>query len=460
MTEHTRVIISDLHIGKNDEFDIFAGPQKSELFESFLEDARVQERPVELVINGDFIDFLQLRPWNDLSRAAALAKMKEIASASSHIFKCLGEFLKDSPHKLMILPGNHDVELAYPEVGEVLRRAILQHAPGAESRYESFDTRKRATYAPLVNGVQVHIEHGNVGDPWNSLDYRALFGDAEIKTEDFDYPPGTKFVYETMNGLKEHLRFVDLLKPEVPAVPLLLLALKPTVTALQIPGFVKQSVASLWNGVVSHLRIKLAGAPLGEGTEDGTVVEDALAATLADTLPEGFITPDDLQYYLEHDEGESAETAAVLGPISDFIKFHVTSTALAGLSRFRKAQEQDEAAFYEKNYPGRKDVKGGRTRLRGEVKVVVFGHTHEALKTEFGEGLYVNSGTWANLIRMPADKKAVMLAWLKGIAANTFEKTSYPTYVKIEPDAGGVEVSLNLWSVQNGQTLWQKSISR
>src|ERR1051325_3281730 len=146
MEEPIRIIISDLHIGKNDEFDIFAGPQKSELFASFIESARTDKNPVELVINGDFIDFLQLYPWNELTREAALSKMEQIASASSHIFKNLGEFLKDPRHRLIILPGNHDVELAYPEVGNVLRKAILGHAPDAEDRFDLFDKRQRATY--------------------------------------------------------------------------------------------------------------------------------------------------------------------------------------------------------------------------------------------------------------------------------------------------------------------------
>lgn len=64
------------------------------------------------------------------------------------------------------LLGNHDVELAYPEVGLELMQAIIKDAPEAKDRISLFD--KRTTYNPSVNGVLIHIEHGNAGEPWNA----------------------------------------------------------------------------------------------------------------------------------------------------------------------------------------------------------------------------------------------------------------------------------------------------
>src|SRR5262249_2236928 len=218
-------VISDLQGGKNDEFGIFRSAAKPELFASFLAHLRQRPSPVELVINGDLVDFLQLRPWDDWGRAAAVAKMRDIAGASRGVFEALGEFLQDPRHRVKVLLGNHDVELAYPEVGVVLRDAILARATGAGDRFELVD--RRVTYNPRVNGVLVHVEHGNASDPWNAINYGPLFHAAEVGTEGIAYPPGTRLVYQTMNGFKEQLRFVDVLKPEVPAVPLLLLALRP-----------------------------------------------------------------------------------------------------------------------------------------------------------------------------------------------------------------------------------------
>lgn len=174
--DSTRIIISDIHVGQNDEFDIFAGPGKSELFAAFIDYVRGHDNPVELIINGDFVDFLQLRPWNDLSRATALTKINSIVAGSSRFFDDLGRVLQKPENRIVILPGNHDVELAYPEVGKALRGAILKSAPSAGDKIQMFDSNqaRRTTYRPSINGVHVQIEHGNANDPFNAQLQHAL----------------------------------------------------------------------------------------------------------------------------------------------------------------------------------------------------------------------------------------------------------------------------------------------
>jgi UDP-2,3-diacylglucosamine pyrophosphatase LpxH len=456
--ERSLIIISDLHVGINDSFDIFAlpGSNKHALFTRFMTYVREQPNPMELVINGDFIDFLQLRPWNDLSRKTAKKKIDEIVTKSPSVFKDLGTFLGDPRHRLKILLGNHDVELAYPEVGKVLHDAILPSPAQGADRYELFD--KRTTYNPTVNGVLVHIEHGNRGDQWNWLNYDPLFRDAELGTEKFKYPPGTKLVYETMNAFKEKLRFVDLLKPEMPAVILLLIALKPGMSVLALPKVALSKLNSISNGILSALLQSLGGPPLGEVEKapKRTSVAARLTDYYAGIRPEDFPQADDVQWFLSANETIAASDAQVLGPRLDYIKFKFLSWAFDNLNRFKAAQEGE--TFYRQDHPSTPDSKGAKTCFEGDVKVVVFGHTHEALKTEFTEGVYVNSGTWADVIRMPRDDKDSMLSWLKTIANNTFTRTAEPTYVKVEPAEKGVSVSLNLWTDNGEHQLWQKNI--
>jgi hypothetical protein len=101
-------------------------------------------------------------------------------------------------------------------------------------------------------------------------------------------------------------------------------------------------------------------------------------------------------------------------------------------------------------------------RLVGDVKVAIFGHTHEALKAEYDDGrVYVNSGAWANLMRLPAATDySTLLAWTRSLADNTFERVSDPTYVRVESDAGGATVALCRWGPGGEQVLWQKTIAR
>jgi UDP-2,3-diacylglucosamine pyrophosphatase LpxH len=451
----TRIIISDIHVGQNDEFDLFAGPGKSELFAGFVEYVLGHDNPIELIINGDFVDFLQLRPWNDLSRATALTKINSIVTGSSRFFDDLGRVLQKPNNKIVILPGNHDVELAYPEVGKVLRNAILKAVPDADDRIQLFDSNqaRRTTHIPTIGGVKVRVEHGNEGDPWNSLNYLPLFTDAETHTNTFSYPPGTKLVYETMNEFKEIFRFVDLLKPEMPAVILILLALKPFMSALKLPKATLTTLKMLGNAALVALRRKVAGRQLGAPTEFPMVTEyDQLKAFLTAALPAELVTDHDLELFLEG----AGTTEGTMGPRLEKVKLWLLSWAIRGLARFQ-AQERGKQ-FYNDNHPDDRAAKGGQARLNGDVRVVVFGHTHEALKTEFGDRVYVNSGTWANLIELPPDAGSSMPQWLNTLAKNQFKKIAFPTFVKIEPVDRGVNVSLNSWNDKGGEALWMKNI--
>jgi UDP-2,3-diacylglucosamine pyrophosphatase LpxH len=474
--EPTRIVISDLHIGRHDKFDIFEDPThppqppgtpKSQLFAGFIDHIRASGTPVELIINGDFVDFLQLQPWDDVSRPVALRKMQEIALHSAYVFDKFGDFLRDTEHKIIILPGNHDVELAYPEVGDVLRKAILRNVAGAEARLQIFGPdNTHITYKPRINGTVVHIEHGNFDDPWNTLAYNDLFLDAQVKSKKFSYPPGTKLVYQMMNGFKEELQFVDLLKPEIPAVPLILFALKPYLSGKKIPAFAWQLTLSVLNGVRGWVGVLAAGRQLGELRAEGALKpkneEDRLARDIALALGGKALSPEDLQQYLGvvATEATGADGAQYLGLVPDYVKHRLAAAALRGLTFFQAA-EQGKNVF-EKNYPNKFDSKNAFKRLvSDEVKLVVFGHTHETLKTEFpkGKGVYVNTGTWANLIHMPQDSKKSILSWLDQLVDNSFERTSYPTYVKIEPrEPSGINVSVNHWTPSGGELLWQKNI--
>lgn len=78
-----------------------------------------------------------------------------------------------------------------------------------------------------------------------------------------------------------------------------------------------------------------------------------------------------------------------------------------------------------------------------------------ALKAALPNGyFYVNSGTWANLVPLPHGNED---EWLEQIEDDTFQRSAFPTYVKIEPAAGGMNVSLNVWQARSAN--YGRSIS-
>lgn len=452
-------VISDLHIGRNDAFDIFSGVGKTEALCSFLEFCGAQSGTNELVINGDFIDFLQLRPWDSTDVTTAEVKIEEVLKANTAIFNALTEFVSTPGNELKILLGNHDVELAFPRVGRQVIDAITKDCRERAARVTLFDSR--ITYNPTVNGVQVHIEHGNSGDMWNAIDYDAVFRDAEIGTRDFSYPPGTELVYGVMNSFKEVYRFVDLLKPEIPAVPLLLLALKPHMASGALPQSAAIYLEALKNGFLSKLRGSLFGARLGPqapefGAEAGVLGgAGAWVPELGPDWPDARVVEHFFNSQAKPDTGATATLGLDLGPL----KRKFIALALRGLARFAFDEESD--GYYAQNRGDDPAARGARGCLRGHIKVVIFGHTHEALKAEFNEGVYVNSGTWANIIRLPGKDDASLLAWYDELRDNSFRVLSKPTYVCVAPaGVSGVNVSLNLWAAGGSKVLWERAVSQ
>ncbi len=467
MTE-TVVVISDLHLGQGDDFDIFAGPGKSQAFVDFMKFTGARPGAVEVVINGDFVDFLQLKPWDvKVDREKAAKKISSIVAAHSDtVFRALGEFLASADHRITVLLGNHDVELAFPEVWEQVASAILDVTERAAADRLSFLAldKTRVTYVKAVGGVLVHIEHGNLDDPYNGMNYTALIQSAERGTNDFAYPPGTQLVYDIMNRHKADFRFVDLLKPEVPAVPLLLMALKPG-AVVDVPGIGLKSLAALGNGFIGWLRTKITGPTLGRAQEAAPTVADEnqlskdMAAAYQDEMGnQAGITQADavlMQQFFESSGEDHAAAQPVMGSRLEGARRRLAQAAIRSLGR---PIDLRDPTYYSADHLDRNDVRSARSRLIGDVKIVVFGHTHRPLKAEFeGGGLYLNSGAWANQITLPGPADDIS-EWISRIRTNSDQnRAAFPTYIVITPESNGATAALNVWESAE-RSLWRKHI--
>jgi hypothetical protein len=135
------IVISDLHIGAGplDDFDVDIELQ----FVEFLHHLSKRSRPIELVINGDFLDFVQSDPWkskelrassaNDrllfFTEQQSLMKLDSILLYHPDVFTALGRFLSEnSDHQICILPGNHDPDIFWQGVRARLRTVIEPQA--------------------------------------------------------------------------------------------------------------------------------------------------------------------------------------------------------------------------------------------------------------------------------------------------------------------------------------------
>lgn len=248
-------IISDLHLGGRPDGIDEAGEVKTgfQICHAYAElvafidwvsksGKRATTEELELVINGDIVDFLAEDDFGGSLRGAqiwttsdadAITKLNHISertrgSDGRGVFDALRDFLA-AGHRLTLLLGNHDVELSLPSV-----RRHLSEMLESESKSLQFIFDGEA-----YTIGRVLVEHGNRYDRWNMIGYSGLrqersvrsrrlpIEEAEREERYFVPPAGTYVVIHFMNRIKGMYRFIDLLKPEDSTVIPLLLALEP-----------------------------------------------------------------------------------------------------------------------------------------------------------------------------------------------------------------------------------------
>lgn len=224
------VVISDIHVGAGALDDCDAELERCLI--EFVGELSTSDEPVELVINGDFLDFVQAPPLDgsDLQDIApdgqrlcftegqSASKLIAIRDAHPAIFRALGSFLASAPSRtLVVLPGNHDADLFWPAVRSLFGAAL--DAPTAARERLAFHLER--VYRPC-HAPRAWIEHGHQHDDLNSF-----FIDSEPAWS-AERPPiahdrsgvarllectGTRFMIRFMNRLDRDYPFVDNVKP-------------------------------------------------------------------------------------------------------------------------------------------------------------------------------------------------------------------------------------------------------
>lgn len=129
--------------------------------------------PVELILNGDIFDFdsvMSLPPkpiykinWIETRRGLfpqlekSLFKIKIILEEHKPFMEALSQFVKNG-HKLVIIPGNHDVEMHFPEVQEKIRESLAL-TPEEQTRVVFPNWF-------YISNQDTLIEHGHQQDPY------------------------------------------------------------------------------------------------------------------------------------------------------------------------------------------------------------------------------------------------------------------------------------------------------
>src|ERR687894_116738 len=153
------VFVSDSHIGGDPGCDGFESPEE---LEALFEELAGREAPVELVLAGDFFDFLQIGHVPDGADRAALTISRP---EYERLFAALARFKSGEQKRVVYLPGNHDAEMWWnPKIQKTLKGRGL---------VDEFALSYPASFRAEGERKIVYCEHGNQFDPANTIeDYR------------------------------------------------------------------------------------------------------------------------------------------------------------------------------------------------------------------------------------------------------------------------------------------------
>jgi len=228
-------VISDLHLGRGKNpatgryysLEAFFYDQDFAAFCSFLcGEAEQTGRPFKLIFNGDTFDFLRIERQDESARSsrerrfgvgltpAVVAELvHEILCGHSIFVEGIATVLA-AGHQVIILPGNHDLEVQWSTVHEQIRNALAEKlttlgldAPGRAAALARLEFGAWFYHEP----GRVWIEHGCQYDPENAFRY-PLRGELAIEPEraiagEQDLPLGN-FIQRYLYNEFGHITFI------------------------------------------------------------------------------------------------------------------------------------------------------------------------------------------------------------------------------------------------------------
>ena len=434
----TLYVISDLHLGGAPSADGKPGfqicpPRTQALLAAFIDrlPAASTNSDVRLVLAGDIVDFLAEEPFQAFTAdpGAARTKLGEILDRTAPVWNALRRFVAERKGDLTLMLGNHDIELALPGT----RQLFLERL--GSGRIDFIYDNEAFTCGPVL------VEHGNRFDEWNAVPHGAL---RRVRSQlsrtlplrpEFPALPGSRLVVDVMNPLKQQYAFIDLLKPEDAGA-------LPIVAALGAGGVREvwqffQRYRQTWSVDYDENREPLDQEYIGAGDQSDQQMFD-LAQDIA-----------------------SGGDASQVGAVGDFLQ----GVAGAVTEKVRAARREALFKAFRGSAGRHRDafdvgkendtyLVPARAAAASGFQVVVYGHTHLAKRIDLGTSgsgfpVYLNTGTWADLMRVPDaiwsasedQARKELAAFVADLESNKLEKwrRGVPTYARIEIDGDAVQ---------------------
>ncbi|MCB9061777.1 MAG: metallophosphoesterase [Halobacteriovoraceae bacterium] len=214
----TIIVISDIHLGagtyvdgRRNHLEDFTSDQELVEFLAYFSEDEYADREVELIINGDFLDFLAV-PFVEYfddefwSEKAALEKLKLIMNAHHEVFEALNNFISKKKKKVVYIIGNHDAEFVF----EGLQTHFLNSFSEDAKKNITIRLSEDGEYIP-VNGIIV--KHGHEYEIAHQFHVKESIVQDEKGNQYFLPPWGSYYVTRVINKFKEERHFINAVRP-------------------------------------------------------------------------------------------------------------------------------------------------------------------------------------------------------------------------------------------------------
>ncbi|NOZ28851.1 MAG: hypothetical protein GXP39_12470 [Chloroflexi bacterium] len=429
MTRKAKFIISDTHLGAglyeagNVLEDFISDADFTQWVHDLIAESERDGVEMELIINGDFLEMLQVpavpsfdplasyppEVYAPSHEAACVQKMRHVVDGHPAVFASMADFLQLGPPRrsVTIIKGNHDPDLYWPGVQDVIRQAI-----GARG-----DLADLLTFPPVaLQREGLYVEHGNqYTERINRYRDFAKPLDPERPGE-LERVPGSRFVYEFFNSLERERPWIDGVSPLTALIWY----------ALQFdPGFALLALATLLPAAPGLIAGELGfRAATPEMTEAASLLNDLATpeqqAVVSRRLAED---PEFQAAFYRRVEAALETTGLEERPPS-------RAAPDGELDPFRVAQD------IQRRYTDALVAEAERKAAETGALVVSFGHTHRPVVRQLSNGgVYVNSGTWVWRGDFAGADREV---W-RDLFENPTKYSEYrePTYVRVDYDEEG-----------------------
>ncbi len=408
-------VISDIHMGGKPGFQILRETARLANFIRWVAAQRPDGR-VALVLNGDVIDTLaeDISGYVAVDEAeATLTRIMGDASFSA-VWDALADFVRIDRRTLVIVIGNHDIEVSFPNVQRLIIERLSRNDGAARARIEF--SASGAGYACTVGNGRVFCTHGNEVDAWNFNRYedlsrvaRRLNAGLTLSRDEWTPNAGTRMVKDVMNEVKKRYAWIDLLKPETAAAVGTLFAIDPS----QL-GKINKLLPIVGTKALDEHQVdqRLSADSLQRPTN--TSPPPSLESLLGPNVLESMRTTgtaagrsgDDMLLAMERSKTSPTQLQpmgdAPLG-VGQLIWDRLTGwvTGVTPDEALRRALQDwlkgDRTFALDEKDDTYKDVSA---KLGPNIDFVITGHTHLARAIDMGGGrYYFNSGTWIRLMR-------------------------------------------------------------